>query len=424
MAEPGSVATLDAIRIVVALLAIAAATAVVADRLRVSYTVTLVVLGLVAGALLPRGAVEVTPELVLLVLVPGLVFEAALRFDAEHLRRTFGWMVLLAAPGVVISAGIVAIVLNLAVDLPFELGIVVGAMVAATDPVAVIATFRNLGVPRRLATLVEGESLLNDGTAVVLFLVSVAAITDGASIESTAATIVVTVAASVVIGLVAGWLGSRLIAMVEDVAIELAISLAVAYGVYLLADSLHQSGIIATVLAGAVIGTQGRRAGMSKAAVEALDTVWEFIAFVLTAFAFLLVGLAISFDDLLASAGAIAAGVVAILVGRVVVVYGLLGGVARLLRGRTRQTEVPVRWLHVLYWAGLRGAVAVAMALSLPEAFPQRALLQQITFGVVLFTLFVQGTTAARVVARATGGDAAGGVGAAGNAGAGPGAGG
>jgi CPA1 family monovalent cation:H+ antiporter len=401
--ETGGGGTLDAIRIVVALLAVAAVTAVVANRLRISYTVSLVVLGLLAGGLLPRGAVEVTPELVLLVLVPGLVFEAALRFDAEHLRRTIGWTVLLAAPGVLLSAAIVAILLNLATGLRFELGLVVGAMVAATDPVAVIATFRSLPVPARLATLVEGESLLNDGTALVLFTVSVAAINEGVSIGATAGTVVVTVVSSIAIGFVAGWLASRLITLVENVAIELAISLAAAYGVYLLADGLHQSGIIATVLAGVVIGTQGRASGLSRAAVEALDVVWEFIAFVLTAFAFLLVGLAISFDDLVASALPIAAGVVAILVGRVAVVYGLLGGAARILRGRTRQTEVPLRWLHVLYWAGLRGAVAVAMALSLPADFPQRALLQQITFGVVLFTLFVQGTTADRVVARAIG---------------------
>ena len=407
MTEPGSAATLDAIRIVVALLAVAAVTAVVASRLRISYTVILVVLGLVAGALLPEGAVEVTPALVLLVLVPGLVFEAALRFDAEHLRRTIGWMVLLAAPGVVLSAAIVSIVLNLATGLPIELGLVVGAMVAATDPVAVIATFRSIQVPRRLATLVEGESLLNDGTALVLFSVSVAAINGGVSIGQTAQTALVSVFSSVAMGLIAGWVASRLIGLVDEVAIELAISLAAAYGVYLVADGLHQSGIIATVLAGVVIGTQGRASGMSRAAVESLDVVWEFIAFVLTAFAFLLVGLAISFDDLLASGLAIGAGVVAVVVGRVAVVYGLLGGAARILRGRTHQTEVPLSWLHVLYWAGLRGAVAVAMALSLPEDFPQRALLQQVTFGVVLFTLFVQGTTAARVVARATRGDAA-----------------
>ena len=408
MAEAGSAEALDAIRIVVALLAVAVLTAVVATRLRISYTVTLVALGLVAGAVLPRGAVEVTPELVLLVLVPGLVFEAALRFEAEHLRRTIGWMVLLAAPGVLISAAIVAIVLNLAAGLPLELGMVVGAMVAATDPVAVIATFRSLAVPRRLATLVEGESLLNDGTAIVLFTISVAAISRGSTLSQMATSAVVTIFGSLVIGLAAGWLASRLIAMVEDVAIELAISLAAAYGVYVLADDFGLSGIIATVVAGVMIGARGRAGGLSQAAVDSLDVVWEFIAFVLTAFAFLLVGLAISLGDLVAAAGPIAAGIVAIVVGRVVVVYGLLGGAARLLRGRTRQTEVPTGWLHVLYWAGLRGAVAVAMALSLPEDFPQRPLLQQITFGVVLFTLFVQGTTAARVVARATGGDAAG----------------
>lgn len=407
MAEAGSPATLDAIRIVVALLAVAAVTAVVASRLRTSYTVTLVVLGLAAGAILPRGAIEVTPELVLLVLVPGLVFEAALRFEPEHLRRTIGWMVLLAAPGVLVSAGIVAVVLNLASGLPIELGLVVGAMVAATDPVAVIATFRSLAVPRRLATLVEGESLLNDGTAIVLFTVSVAAISEGTTLPEATATAALTIIGSVAIGLVAGWVAARLIGLVEEVAIELAISLAAAYGVYLLADGLHQSGIIATVVAGVMIGSRGRAGGMSRAAVESLDVVWEFIAFVLTAFAFLLVGLAIPFGDLIGAAGPIAAGIVAVVVGRVVVVYGLLGGAARLLRGRTRQTEMPAGWLYVLFWAGLRGAVAVAMALSLPADFPQRALLQQIAFGIVLFTLFVQGTTAARVVARATGGGSA-----------------
>ena len=155
MTGTGDAATLDAIRIVVALLAVAAVTAVVASRLRISYTVSLVVLGLVAGAfLLHAGRSRSRRSWCYLVLVPGLVFEAALQFDAEHLRRTIGWMVLLAAPGVVLSAVIVAAVLDLATGLPFEFGLVVGAMVAATDPVAVIATFRSLGVrgardPRR-----------------------------------------------------------------------------------------------------------------------------------------------------------------------------------------------------------------------------------------------------------------------------------
>jgi CPA1 family monovalent cation:H+ antiporter len=400
MAETGSAATLDAIRVVVALLSVAALAALVVARLSIPYSVTLVVLGLVAGALLPRGTIEVTPELVLLVLVPGLVFEAALRLDLEHLRRTFGWIVLLAAPGVVISALIVALVLRGATGLPFELGLVVGAMVAATDPVAVIATFRRLGVPPRLATLVEGESLANDGTALVLFSASVAAISGGGSVSGAVETIIISVVTSIAIGLGAGWLASRLMALVDDLAIELTISLAAAYGTYLLADGLRQSGIIATVVAGVVIGTYGRAVGLSPRALEALDVVWELIAFLLTAFAFLLVGLAISVGDLVAGASWILWALVGVLAARVVVVYGLLGGIAQLIGERAHWPKPPIGWLHIMFWAGLRGAVAVAMALSLPAEFPERALLQQITFGVVLFTLFVQGTTAELVVAR------------------------
>jgi len=396
----GDEATLDAIHVFVALVSAAALTAIVASRVRVPSSVALVLLGIAAGALLPSGAVEVTPELVLLVLVPGLVFEAALRLEWPLLRRTFGSLVLLAAPGVLLSAVIVAAILAVTVNLPFELGMVVGAMVAATDPVAVVSTFRNLGAPGRLTTLVEGESLFNDGTALVLFAVTVTAVTRPVTIGETALNVGITVASSVAIGLAAGWVASRLMKLVDDHSIELTLSIAAAYGTYVLTDALHESGIIATVVAGVVIGTYGRSVGLSRRALEALDTVWEFIAFLLTAFAFLLVGLAISFGDLVVELPVIAVGLVGILVGRAAVVYVLLGGTARLLRRRRTGVGVPLPWLHVLFWAGLRGAVAVAMALSLPADFPQRALLQEVTFGVVLFTLFVQGTTAARVVSR------------------------
>ena len=204
------------------------------------------------------------------------------------------------------------------------------------------------------------------------------------------------------LGLGAGWLGSRPIAVSHDHRVELLLSLLVAYGTYLVADALHQSGIIATVVAGVVIGNRGRRLGLDAEAREALDLAWERIALILTAFAFVLVGLAISVADLAGAATAILWGVVAIVVGRIVVVYGLLGGVSRLLQDRTHLGDIPMGWLHVLFWAGLRGAVAVAMALALPTDFPERTLLQEITFGIVLFTLLVQGTTAEWVVARAT----------------------
>ena len=154
-----------------------------------------------------------------------------------------------------------------------------------------------------------------------------------------------------------------------------------AYGTYLIADRLGQSGIIATVVAGIVLGTYGRRIGLPVATFTALDQTWEFIAFLLTAFVFLLIGLAITVGTLLDSAGAIALGVVGILVGRAIVVYVILGGASRVVRATGRGSAVPTAWLHVLFWAGLRGAIAIGLALSLPENLPERGHLQGIVFG-------------------------------------------
>jgi len=393
-------ATIEMIELFVGLVTVAALVAIAARRIAIPYSVALVVLGLVATTVLPVGQIQVTPELVLLVLVPGLVFEAALRIDIGDFQRSFGGIVLLAAPGVLVTAAVVAVVLFLATGLPMELGFVVGAMVAATDPVAVVSTFKQLGSPRRLATLIESESLFNDGTALVVFTIAVRAATGNVGIVEAAASIVVTVAVSTGIGVVAGYLASRLIASVDDHLIELTLSLAAAYGTYIVADRLHQSGIIATVVAGLVIGNYGRRIGMSERTREALDTVWEFLAFLLTALVFLLVGLAISVEQLADALPWILWGVVAILAGRALVVYGLLGGASRLISLTEHRRGVPIAWLHILFWAGLRGAVAVAMALSLPIDFPQRTLLQEITFGIILFTLLVQGTTVEWVIDR------------------------
>src|SRR5262245_60584327 len=391
--------TIQAIELFVALVAAAGIVGWLVNRLAIPipYTVALVVLGVIAGAVLPLD-VQVTPEIVLLVLLPGLVFEAALRIDVDDFRRTFGGAVLLAAPGVLISAAIVAEVLTLTTSLPLELGFVVGAMVAATDPVAVVSTFRQLGSPRRLATLIESESLFNDATGLVLFTVAVQAVLAPVTPGGIVVSVVTIIAFSTLIGLAAGWVASRLIAAVDDHLVELTLSVGAAYGTYLLADRLHQSGIIATVVAGLLIGNHARRVGMSPRSLEALDAVWEFFAFLLTAVVFLLIGLAIGLGDVASALPWIAWGVAAILVGRALVVYVLLGGASRQYRGRGH--ALPIARFHLLFWGGLRGAVAIAMALSLPVDFPQRDLLQALTFGSVLFTLLVQGTTVEWLIDR------------------------
>jgi CPA1 family monovalent cation:H+ antiporter len=208
------------------------------------------------------------------------------------------------------------------------------------------------------------------------------------------------VATSLAIGLVTGVVATRVIGLVDDHLVELTITVVLAYGSYILADQLGLSGVIATVTAAIVLGNFGPGRTMSETGSDAIDTVWEFFAYLLTAVVFLLVGLAIPPARLLDSIVPIAWGIAGILIGRALVVYVLLGGASRLAPRPGMAEVVPAGWLHVLFWAGLRGAVAVAMALSLPADVPQRDLLQEITFGVVLFTLLVQGTTIGRVVDR------------------------
>jgi CPA1 family monovalent cation:H+ antiporter len=395
--------TLNAIELLIGLLGLAGLVAIVARPLRLPYTVALVVAGLVFGAVATAvdvPAIEVTPELVLIALLPGLVFEAAYRLRLDELRRWLGGLVLLAVPGVLISAAVVAIVLNLATGLRPDLAFLVGAMVSATDPAAVVATFKPLRVAPALSTMVDGESLLNDGTGLVLFAIAVQAVVLQTSPLDATLGFVSTVALSVAIGVATGWLATRLISLTDDHLLELTISVVLAYGSYLVADQFHLSGVIATVVAAVILGNFGPGRTMSVTGADAIDTVWEFLAFLLTAVVFLLIGLAIPPAGLVASLGPIAWAVVGILIGRALVVYVLLGGASRLAPLPGLAERVPTDWLHVLFWGGLRGAVAVAMALALPADVPQRALLQEITFGVVLFTLLVQGTTIGRVVAR------------------------
>ncbi len=386
------------VEIFVILVAIATAAALVVRRIGVPYTVVLVVLGLAAAIVRPSLQIELPPELILTVFLPGLVFESGYRLDVVELRRTFGAVALLAVPGVIITAGVVAAVLALATGLPPDLGFIVGAMLAATDPAAVIATVKRMRAPDRLATLIEAESVFNDGTAIVVFAVALTAIGSGLSFVDAGVALVATVAFSVVLGVVAGFLASRVINHVDDHLIELSVTLVLAYGTYMIADAFHESGIIATVVAAIVFGVFARGGAMSERSQEAVDTVWEFAAFLLTALLFLLIGLVISVGALVNAVAPIFWGLLAVIGARMLVVYGLVGGTSRLIRPPGQR--IPVGWLHVMIAAGMRGAVSVALALSLPDSVPQRELLVEVTFGITLFTLVVQGLTLDPIVRR------------------------
>ena len=396
---------LPAIQLLVGLLGLSALVALLARAIRLPDTVALVIAGLVVGGLatlIGAAPLELPHELVLVVLLPGLVFEAAYRLHLGLVRRWITGLALLAVPGVLISAATVAIVLTLLTGLRPELAFIVGAIVSATDPAAVVATFKRLPASRSLATIVDGESLLNDGTGLVLFTIAVGALTAPLTTGDATVAFLGGIALSGAIGMVAGIVAAAIVRYIDDPLIELTISVVLAYGSYLLADQLGLSGVLATVTAAIILGNFGGRV-LTPSGADAIDTVWEFFAYLLTAIVFLLIGLTIPFGRLLDSLWPIVAAIVGILIGRAVIVYGLFGGTSRFAPLPGLAARAPREWLDVLFWSGLRGAVAVAMALSLPDDVPQRALLQEITFGVVLFTLLVQGTTVGRLVDRSAG---------------------
>lgn len=399
-----------AVEVVVALFGVLTVLAFVVRWVRLPLSVALVSFGLLVAAIAPT-RLTISPDIVLFAVLPGLVFEAAFRLHLEDLRRVVGRTILLAIPGVLLVAAIVAGVLHVATGLPLGAAFVVGAIISATDPVAVVASMRDAGAPRQLATLVEAESLFNDGTGVLLFTIAVGSLNAEVDLSTELQVFGLAIGASLFLGAGCGFVASRFTAVIEDHLLELTLTGLLAYGTYLFADSLGLSGIIATVTAGIVLGSYGRRIGMGARTQQAVDTVWEFLAFVLTALVFLLIGVTSSFAELMAAAGPIVWGVIAIFAGRIVVVYGLLGGL-RLLARRVPMSlpsgsewahigAMPFGWLHVVFWSGLRGAVAFALALAIPLDVPDRHLLQGTIFGIVLFTLLVQGATAGRVIAWA-----------------------
>ena len=388
------------VRAAVALLAAATLVAALARRASLPDSVVLVIAGLLGALLFPEIALAITPGLVLGVFVPGLVFAAAYSIDWTDLRPLLGPILALAIPGVIASAVVVAFALHLGIGLPLDLAFVVGAITAATDPVAVVATMRRLDVPRGLRTLVEGESLLNDGTGLVLFALTLRAVQGGVGGTETAAAFVATIGVSSVVGVAGGLVAADLVRRTGERTIQLAISLVAAYGTYQLADAVGLSGILATVIAGIALGSRMRRTAGSETLVREIEDLWEVVAFVLTSLIFLLIGFAIRLQALVTAAPAIAIGTGAVVAARALLVYVPAAAVG--LSARTG--AVPRGWAHVIFWSGLRGAIALAAALSVPTDFPDRARIQQISFGIVLVTLLVQGAGAPLVVRRALGG--------------------
>ena len=380
----------------VVLLIASAIVAVVARWIQLPYTLALLLLGLCLGAVPAIPTPTLNSEVILLLFLPPLLFEASFVINLRLLWDVRIGIVTLAVPGVLLAMVVGGALVHWALGLPWGVALLFGTMIAATDPVAVLATFRQLGTDQRLAVLLEGESLLNDGVALVLLVTLTQAVDGEFSFGGAAGTFLVSVVGGAAIGLGLGWVGHRLIATIDEHLTEMTISVAMAYGAFLAAEFLHLSGVLATITAAMTLGYLGRARGWiySEGSEQLLTDLWVFLAFVANAALFLLMGLTVHIAGLTEQPGSVLVGIAAALVGRAVVAYGagsLLGLVGFSLGWAER---------HVIFWGGLRGAVALAAALSLPQGFPHRAQLLAMTYGAVLFTLLVQGLTIGPLVRR------------------------
>lgn len=378
--------------LIIELLLIVSIVAIAVRRLRIPYTVALVIVGL----LITFQSVikfELTPELILALFVPPLVFEAAFHLNLQELRRNLPAILLLAVPGVILTAFIIGGMLVFGLKLSLPIALVFGSLIAATDPVAVVALFRTLGVPKRLSTLIEGESLLNDGTAIILFnlMLAIALTSQFDLIDSVAGFFRISIG-GIIVGLVLGWLIAQLISRVDNYLIETTLTTVLAFGSYLVAERLGVSGVLAVVAAGLVNGNISPQ-GMSPTSRIVIFNFWEYVAFLANSLVFLLLGLQVNITALLASWQSILWAILAVFIARIVVVYGLSWLVKRVAE------PIPLSWQHILNWGDLRGAISLALALSLPVSLgAERDLLRVMAFGVVLFTLLVQSTTMAPLI--------------------------
>lgn len=379
--------------VILLMFVIASAVAIGARRLHIPYTVALVPVGLGLSALQVLHPPQLTRDMLFLVFLPGLIFEAAFHIDFEDLWRDRAAVIALAIPGVMLSIVLTAGLLVFAgkeihylANIGWALALVFGAAVAATDPIAVVALFTELGAPRRLTLLIEGESLLNDGTSIVFFslilsLVMGATASPGGLLVDFGRV----VGGGLFVGIAVGLLTTTVVRQIDDAMVEVMLLTVAAYGSFLIAEQMGVSGVISTVAAGLICGNYGARTAMSPSTRLAVLTFWDYLGFALNSLVFLLMGFEIRIDTLLSAWPIIVVAYVAVTVARSVVIFGI-SGVLQL-----RHTRIPRPWSWVLVWGGLRGALSMVLALSLPAQLPLRELIVNMVFGVVLLSILVQG---------------------------------
>ena len=365
-------------------LAIGSGVAILAKRVNVPYNVALVVVGLllVLMDVLPRTTMD--PNVVLLLFLPILVFQGALSADDVSMKRAARPILALAVPGVAISLVATATLAAWEIGLPFAVALLLGAVLAITDTVSVLLAFRSVRVPHKLAAIMEGESLFNDGTALVLVSVCATVVMQGyAEPFAIGRMLLVAIVAGLLLGALGGTVGALVLRYAPDDLTAILASLVAVFATSLLTEHLHGSAVIAVVVAGVLVGHE-MRDRLEPSRVLALQGFWEVAAFVINVWLFLLVGIQLSGEMLWREAWPILLAVLAMHAGRAVAVYVCFGAL------RLSGERVPWRWQHVMVFGNVKGALSMAAVLALAQNIAYRDRLIAIVFGVTLVTLLTQ----------------------------------
>ncbi|MFM7426349.1 MAG: cation:proton antiporter [Elainella sp.] len=376
--------------IISAALVVATLSQIVPWLRQVPYTLMLVITGM-GLALLDIRFFTPSPALILWIFLPPLLFEAAWNLNWQDLKRDLGPVALYVTVGVALTVVGIALPLAQWGGISLSVALLIGACLAATDPVSVSALLKELGAPPRLKALVEGESMFNDGTAVVVFslLLGIALGTSSFDPQQLIVSFLTFVSVGLLVGLIQGFGISYLTQRFDLPLVEQSLTLVTAYSAYLIAEKLGGSGVIATVTTGLILGNFGSRIGMNPRTRIAVTEFWEFVAFFANSILFLLIGAQFRIGTDAADLTLVGLAFLAVLLSRALVIFGLTW-----INNRLIQSDIDLPTQTMLWWSGLRGGVSLALALSVPEDLPERRAVLVAVFGVVFLTTLLQGSTA------------------------------
>jgi len=378
------------------LLFIACLVAIVTRRIGLPYAVGLVVAGIGLSLIGYRSHIALTPELIFTFLLPPLIFEAALHLRWDQFRREAPLVLSIAFVGTLLSAFVVAAGMHWLVGWGWQAALLFGSLIAATDPVSVIAMMKEQNAEKRLRFLMESESLVNDGAAAVLFSLIVAWIAGhDSSGFGVALSLVTTVGGGVLCGLVVAGALLLVAGRSDDHLVEITLTMLAAYGSFLIAEKFGVSGVLATLAAGMLVGNWGRGKSLTERGGEAMIRFWDFAAFLANSVVFLLIGSREAAQPLGVDLLPAAVGTTLVLAGRAIAVYPITALFNRTALATSRIVQ------HVLFWGGLRGALALALALATPTQLPEHDAVIGVAFAVVAFSIFVQGLTVPRLLKAA-----------------------